>query len=225
MEANKSLFSDRKRTNILSSPEQKLIIYLVPRVPSWISSDGLTAIGTFGSVLILISFILAKYVAIPYLLLGILGFIINWVGDSMDGRIAYYRNKSRKWYGFSLDIIMDWVSTVMIGLGYVIYADGKWELTGFLLVACYGWSMIISQLRYKISDKYTIDAGLVGPTEIRVIICLVLLLEVLFPGTMDYLVIVITCILFFINIGDTKKLLDLGDERDRLEKENKSVNN
>jgi len=218
MEANKKLFADRKRTNLLSVPEQKLITYMVPRVPGWISSDGLTAIGTFGSVLILVSFILAKYVAVAYLLFGILGFIINWIGDSMDGRIAYYRNKSRKWYGFSLDIIMDWVSTVMIGLGYIIYADGHWELTGFLLVACYGWSMIISQLRYKISNVYTIDAGLVGPTEIRVVICLVLLVEVLFPHSINYLVILITLIIFFINIVDTKKLLSLGDQRDQAEK-------
>jgi len=215
---NKKLFQDRKRTNILSDPEQKLITYLVPKVPSWISSDMLTGIGTFGSALVLIAFILARFVSVEYLLLGILGFLINWFGDSLDGRLAFYRNKSRRWYGFSLDIIMDWISTVLIGFGYIIYATGLFEVIGYVLVACYGWSMIISQLRYKVTDKYTIDAGVVGPTEIRVIISMVLVLEVVFPGVINYLVAAICAVLFFINFRDTGLLLKMGDERDEEEK-------
>ncbi|UIR56388.1 CDP-alcohol phosphatidyltransferase family protein [Sphingobacterium sp. SRCM116780] len=222
---NKKLFEDRKRTNILSNPEQKFISYLVPRIPNWISSDGLTGIGLFGSIMIMASFILGKYYHIDYLLLGIVGFFIQWFGDSLDGRIAYYRNKSRKWYGFSLDIVMDWISTVMIGLGYVFYAQGNFELTGFVLVSLYGWAMILSLLRYKVTDKYTIDAGIVGPTEIRVIICIVLLIEVFSVGAIHYLVMGICAILFIINIIDTKKLLVLGDARDKEEKEAKKSEN
>ena len=215
---NKKLFRDRKRTNILSNLEQQLISYLVPKVPNWISSDGLTAIGFFGAVMVLGSFLLAEYIHIKYLLLAVFGFFVQWYGDSLDGRIAYYRDKSRKWYGFALDIVMDWVSTVFIGLGYVLYATGDFKYLGFALVALYGWAMIISQLRYRITDKYTIDAGLLGPTEIRVIICIVLVLEVILPGSIDYCVFGICVILFFINLIDTKKLLDLGDGRDIEEK-------
>lgn len=207
----------------MSSPEQKLISYLVPRIPGWISSDGLTAIGFLGSAIILGSFLLGEYVYRPLLLLGIFGFFVQWFGDSLDGRIAFYRNKSRKWYGFALDIVMDWISTVMIGLGYVFYAPGDFKYSGFALVSLYGWAMIISQLRYRITDKYTIDAGLLGPTEIRVIICAVLLLEVVFPGSINYLVIVICVVLFIINWVDTKKLLHLGDLKDWEEKKSKEV--
>lgn len=221
---NKKLFQDRKRTNVLSTPEQMLITYLVPRIPNWISSDGLTAIGFFGSLMILGSFLLAEYVHINYLLLGIAGFFVQWFGDSLDGRIAFYRNKSRKWYGFALDIIMDWLSVVLIGLGYMFYAVGDAKYLGFVLVALYGWAMIISQLRYKITDQYSIDAGLVGPTEIRVVISLIFVAEVLFPGTIVYSVFGICIILFLINLIDTKKLLDMGDQRDKEEKLAKSQN-
>lgn len=215
---NKKLFQDRKRTNILSNPEQRFISYLVPRIPDWLTSDGLTAIGFFGSLMILGSFLLAEYVDRDLLLLAIPGFFVQWFGDSLDGRIAYYRNKSRKWYGFALDIVMDWVSTVFIGLGYILYTVGDFKYLGFTLVALYGWAMIISQLRYRITDKYTIDAGLLGPTEIRVIICLVLVFEVIFKGSIDYSVLGICIILFFINIGDTMKLLAVGDTKDKEEK-------
>src|SRR5690606_9616111 len=188
------------------------------RVPSYISPDILTGIGIMGSGLVLLGFVLAHYNSQYFLLLCIAGLFINWLGDSLDGRIAYYRNIPRKWYGFSLDIIMDWIGTVLIGLGYFLYAQDKHELIAFLFVVLYGWAMIISQLRYKITDIYTIDVGLVGPTEVRVIIALIILIEMIFPNTMHYFTATICVILFIINYIDTKKLLKLGDERDAAEK-------
>lgn len=217
----KRIFQDRKRTNILSGVEQSTISYLVKRVPSFITSDMLTFIGTAGSVLVLLGFILATYVSREYLLLGVLGLAINWFGDSLDGRIAYYRNIPRKWYGFSLDIIMDWVSTVLIGLGYLVYARNEYELIAFVFVVFYGWAMIISQLRYKITDIYSIDAGLVGPTEIRIILALIIILEVLFGHLIEYFAAAICITLFIINFIDTRKLLKLGDIRDKAEREAK----
>ncbi|RQO75060.1 CDP-alcohol phosphatidyltransferase [Pedobacter sp. KBW06] len=217
----KRIFQDRKRTNILSGVEQSTISYLVKRVPSFITSDMLTFIGTAGSVLVLTGFILATYLSREYLLLGVLGLAINWFGDSLDGRIAYYRNIPRKWYGFSLDIIMDWVSTVLIGLGYLVYARNEYELIAFIFVVLYGWAMIISQLRYKITDIYSIDAGLVGPTEIRIILALIIIMEVFFGHLIEYFAAIICITLFIINFIDTRKLLKLGDIRDKAEREAK----
>jgi len=215
----KRIFQDRKRTNILRSAEQKTISYLVKRVPSFITSDILTYTGTFGSLLVLAGFILATYDNRSFLLLGILGLAINWFGDSLDGRIAYYRNIPRKWYGFSLDIIMDWVSTVLIGLGYMVYARNEYELIAFVFVVLYGWAMIISQLRYKITDIYSIDSGIVGPTEIRIILALIFIVEVLFGHLIEYFAAIICITLFIINFLDTRKLLKLGDIRDNAERE------
>ncbi len=212
------IFKDRKRTNILKAPEQKLITLLVKRVPSYITPDNLTIIGGFGSLMILLSFILAYYYRSEYLLIGIAGLAINWLGDSLDGRLAYYRNIPRKWYGFSLDIIMDWCSTVMIGIGYFIYAGSDDEIFAFLFVVFYAWAMIISQLRYKITDHYTIDSGLVGPTELRVLLAFILLLEVFIHNSINVCAFLMCTALFFINLSDTRKLLKLGDIRDEMEK-------
>lgn len=216
---NRNLFKDRKRTNILKESEQKLILYLVKKVPGWMSPNMLTGIGIAGSVLIFLAFVSAYYVDTTFLLLGPLGFFINWFGDSLDGRIAYFRKIPRKWYGFSLDIIMDWIGTVIIGLGYFLYADSDYKIVAFILVALYGWAMIISQLRYKISNVYAIDAGIVGPTEIRVIISVIILIELIFPHTIHYFISAICVILLLINIKDTNALLDLGDLRDLEEKQ------
>ncbi|MEO9211022.1 MAG: CDP-alcohol phosphatidyltransferase family protein [Ginsengibacter sp.] len=214
----KRIFKDRKRTNLLRRPEQWLISFFVKRTPLAITSNILTGIGFGGSLLVLLGFILAEYGSRYYLLLCILGLFINWFGDSLDGRIAYYRNIPRKWYGFSLDIIMDWIGTVLIGLGYLFYAKNDYELAAFILVVLYGWAMIISQLRYKITDEYTIDAGLFGPTEIRILLSIIILGEIIFPDTMQYFVATICVALFFINIMDTRKLLRLGNARDKKER-------
>ena len=215
---SKKIFQDRKRTNVLRSSEQNLIVFLVRHTPQVITSNILTTIGLGGSLLVFAAFILATYIHPNFILLGVFGLAVNWYGDSLDGRIAYYRNIPRKWYGFALDIVMDWISTVFIGLGYVVYAKGEHELGAFLFVVLYGWSMIISQLRYKITDQYIIDAGLLGPTEVRIIIALILIAEVVFRGSIQISVIVICVALFIINCVDTRKLLKLGDKRDRHER-------
>ncbi|OXA74327.1 CDP-alcohol phosphatidyltransferase [Flavobacterium aquidurense] len=208
-------FSDRKRTNILKRAEQSTIVFLLPKVPEFIPPNLLTLLGTFGSGLVSLAFVLGTYLANWYLLLGIIGLAINWLGDSLDGRLAYYRNIPRRWYGFALDIIADWIGIVLIGFGYYIYAQNDTQIVAFAFVALYGWSVIISQLRYKITNEYSIDSGFVGPTELRFIIAFILITEVLFEGSIAYLAGLITVILFVINIIDSLKLLKLGDFKDK----------
>jgi phosphatidylglycerophosphate synthase len=214
----KRVFADRERTNILRAGEQNLILFLLKRVPKWITPNIMTGIGMFGSLIVFLSFILGSFYARHYLLIGILGFFINWLGDSLDGRLAYYRKIPRKWYGFALDIVMDWLSIILIGLGYYYYASVGTQIFAFLFVVLYGWSMIISQLRYKITGFYQIDAGYLGPTELRVIISLVLIAETLLIGSITYFAIAMVALLLVINIIDTFKLLKAGDAKDREEK-------
>lgn len=218
VETISAISKGRHRTNLLKTQEQKALAFLVRRVPSYITSDMLTYIGFIGSLITMSSFILAASVHRNYLLLGVLGFAINWFGDSLDGRVAYFRNKPRKWYGFSLDITIDWLTTILIGFGYVIYVEGSWKILGFGFVVMYGWEMITALLRYKITDKYTIDSGLFGPTEVRIIISLILVLEVLFKDTIIYSGALACVMLCVANIVDTRKLLQLADLRDKTEK-------
>lgn len=217
VDPNTKLFQDRKRTNFLKTYEQQSLAFLVTKTPAFITSNNLTFIGFLGSLLVFVGFLLATYIDRTYLLLGVIGLAINWFGDSLDGRIAYYRNTPRKWFGFALDIIMDWIATVFIGLGYMVYAKEELEIVAFLFVVLYGWAMIISQIRYKITDNYTIDAGLLGPTEIRIIIALVLVAEIIVKDSIQFFAIAMSVALFIINCIDTRNLLKLGDARDKAE--------
>ena len=213
-EVLETLFQDRTRTNLLKKYEQKTIFYLVQRIPPWITSNMLTGVGFFGNVIVFGSFILATYFQRSFLLLSVLGFAINWFGDSLDGRLAYYRNKPRKLYGFTLDITFDWIGIILIGCGYIVYAEGSWEILGYGFVVMYGWEMIIALSRYRLTGKYAIDSGKFGPTEVRIVISAVLVAEVFIRGSIIYSSLLLVIIMFFVNIADTKKLLHLADYLD-----------
>lgn len=213
----RTVFSDRVRTNLLKKQEQKAISWLVQRIPSFISSNMLTAIGFIGNLIVATSFVLATYYSRSFLLFGVLGFFFGWFGDSLDGRIAYYRNKPRKKYGFTLDITIDWISIIIIGLAYIIYAEGIWELFGYGFVVMYGWEMIIALIRYKITDKYSIDSGKLGPTEARIIIVAIMIAEVFLPGSLNYSAGLVVIVLFIVNIIDTRYLLRIADDIDKKE--------
>lgn len=219
----KLISKDRQRTNILRSSEQKTIAFLVQRMPSWISSDGLTAIGFFGNVIVASSFVLGAYINRYWLLISLLGFVINWFGDSLDGRLAYYRNKPRKWYGFSLDITVDWIGTILIGLGFFVYVAGWWKIIGFLFVVMYGWEMITAQLRYKVGGHYSIDSGIFGPTEVRILLGSIITAEVFIPGAINYLASAACVFLLISNLIEARKLLQLADERDAEDRKAKEA--
>jgi len=211
----------RIRTNILHNVEQKSIAYLVQKIPAWMSSDMLTAIGFVGSVIVFLSFVLGAYISRYFLLLGILGFMVSWFGDSLDGRIAYYRNKPRKWYGFSLDITVDWLGIILMGTGFIVYAPSYWKIIGFLFVVLYGWEMITALLRYKITEQYSIDSGSFGPTEVRILISLMLILEVIVKDSILYTSALACLVLLIMNFLETGKILKFANERDKKEKEAK----
>lgn len=214
----KTISEGRTRTNLLRKYEQSTLAYLVQRIPAWMNSNMLTAIGFLGSVIVFLSFVLAAYVNRYLLLVGVLGFVISWFGDSLDGRVAYYRHKPRKWYGFSLDVTVDWLGVILMGGGFIVYAISPWKIIGFLFVVLYGWEMITALLRYKIINQYSIDSGVFGPTEVRILISLILLLEVIFKNSIIYTSSLACLVLLIMNILETKKILQLADERDKNER-------
>jgi len=216
----KTIAQGRERTNLLRKWEQRTIAYFVQRLPSWMTSNMLTGIGFFGSIVTFLSFVLAHYVHGYCLLIGVLGFFISLFGDSLDGRVAYYRNKPRKWYGFSLDFTIDWIGIVLMGMGFIVYVSDVWEIIGFLFVVLYGWEMMTALLRYKVTNKYSIDSGLLGPTEARVVISAILVLEVFVNTSIIYSSALACVILFISNILETNRILKLADIQDKEENRN-----
>lgn len=217
----KIISQDRERTNITRAYEQKLIAWLVARIPNWMTSNMLTFIGFLGNFLVFASFGLARFVDQRLLLLNILGFGISWFGDSLDGRVAYYRKKPRKWFGFSLDLTTDWLGTLLIGWGYIVYVPNEWEILGFAFVVLYGWEILTTLLRYKITNKYSIDSGLLGPTEVRIFVSIILSLEVFVKDSIFISGLIAVVVLLISNIVEFIRILKYADALDKEENANK----
>ncbi len=221
-QANKlpgSISLDRKRTNILKGLEQETLQFLCRIMPAWASPDMLTAVGLLGGFIVFAGFWMAQY-NVYYMSLAIFGWAVNWFGDSLDGRIAYYRNIPRKWYGFSLDLSMDWVTTIVVALGLYFYLPTSYKPLAFTYLGTYGWSMILALLKYKLTNQYVIDTGgLVGPTELRIAICLVLLLEMLFPNSIKIFAVVVNVIMMIVNMLSFMEILKIGNSEDNKAKE------
>ncbi|MBK8517362.1 MAG: CDP-alcohol phosphatidyltransferase [Saprospiraceae bacterium] len=215
-DSSKGSGGSRKRTNILKNVEAKLIAFLCRLMPSWVTSDLLTFIGFLGSIIVTLGLCMGKSNEF-WLLTSIFGYAVGWFGDSLDGRLAYFRNIPRKWYGWALDIAVDWITVGIMGIGYYIFFD-EYKFVAFIFVFVYGWSMVNSLLKYKITDKYSIDTFLMGPTELRIIICIFLFLEVFINDSVLALGIGGSIILIVVNTIDLWSILKLGDVRDLAEK-------
>lgn len=61
-----------------------------------------------------------------------------------------------------------------------------------------------------------------GPTEVRIVIGLIMIAEVLLPGSLNYSAFVVVIALFSVNILDTRRLLRVADDIDKKEPKEKT---
>ncbi len=163
----------RIQTSILNSAEKKALVWLAKRQPRWVVSDLLTIVGILGAAMIAAGFLLSNQ-NIHWLWLSIAGFFVNWYGDSLDGTIARVRNTQRPIYGYYLDHTVDIINEAMmfigIGLSYLMRLDIALLL--FILYLCLTLNVSINA---HLKSEFKLTYGKMGPTEFRVIACILIL--------------------------------------------------
>lgn len=159
--------SVRIQTSILNAAEKKALVWLANRMPSWVNSDMLTAIGSFGALIVCIGYALTN-ININFLWLASFGFVVNWFGDSLDGTLARVRNRQRPRYGFFLDHNVDCINEVLIftGLGSSCLMDFRLAL--FILVAYLLLSICVF-INAHLKGEFKLTYAKMGPTEFRLI--------------------------------------------------------
>jgi phosphatidylglycerophosphate synthase len=162
--------AQREQLSILTPIEKLTLKWLAERMPSWVNSDHLTVLGFVGMILTGVSYYLAQYNPL-FLLAAIVCLAINWFGDSLDGTLARLRNRQRPRYGFYVDHIVDafGISFVVAGLGLSGYMSPQVAM-GFL-VAYFLMNIEIYLATYTLG-VFKLSYGVMGPTELRVIVCI-----------------------------------------------------
>ena len=209
-----SEIKDHERVNdILLGPlERPALQWLAAHMPAWMTPDILTGIGTFGAVLIAVSYWLTNY-SEWFLWLASLGFVINWFGDSLDGTLARYRKIERPKYGFFIDHTVDALNETIIFLGFGLSSYLSFEIACLALIGYLLMSVLV-YVTTAVSGVFKISYGKLGPTEIRAIAILINIF-IFFVGNpsinlptgrttlVDLAVLIVALALFFIFIGSS----------------------
>ena len=160
-------FRQEKRTqeSISAGVERKALEWMARRLPAWMNSDHLTAIGSVGMLLAGASYALSRWHR--WALLSAIFFIaVNWFGDSLDGTLARLRNRQRPRYGFYVDHILDSFGALFLMGGLALSGHvNPWIAIG-MLISFLLLSIEVYLTTYTLGS-FQLSYGKLGPTEIR----------------------------------------------------------
>lgn len=158
----------RVQNNVLAASERRLLNWLCARMPAWVTPDRLTALAMAASVLTALAFLLSNWGA-HWLWLAVVGIVLHWFGDSLDGSLARYRRIERPAYGYFIDHSCDGLSTLIILGGIGLSPFLRLDVALFV-VASYLLLAVNSFLLAKVSGEMPLSQGAFGPTEIRLVL-------------------------------------------------------
>lgn len=165
-------FKDAKRelSGLTASLEKKILHWFAAHMPERVNSDHLSILGLLALFFGGVGYLCSRYDPM-FLHLVNLCLLLNWFGDSLDGTLARYRDKSRPRYGFYVDHIIDTFGTLFL-LGGLACSGYMSERIAFGLLAVYYMLMINSNLAAYTIGRFQISYGLFGPTELRIVLAI-----------------------------------------------------
>lgn len=173
--------STRVRAALTADLEKRLLISLARRVPRWIHSDHLTVLGVLAAVAAGAGYALSV-LSPHWLWLASAGLVVNWYGDSLDGTLARVRHAQRPRYGYYLDHTVDAFTTVVIGVGIGLSPFVSLYV-GLAIVIIYLLMSINVYLESKVYSEFNMDYGILGPTEVRILLILLNTLTIWLTAT------------------------------------------
>lgn len=163
-----SMEAERVHRSILSAIEKKTLIWLALRLPAWVNSDHLTALGFLSLAAVGLSYWYSRYSKIG-LALAIAFFVQNWFGDSLDGTLARVRNRQRPRYGFYLDHVLDAFGSVFVFAGLALSGYMSERIAVGLLVAYLLLSIEVYLTTHTIG-QFHLSFAAFSPTELRLVL-------------------------------------------------------
>ncbi len=158
----------REPSFLLAKPEKRVLRWIAARLPRWILPDDLTLLGIAAAAAICIAYLLSNGSdAWLWVASGLL--VVHWLGDSLDGTLARVRGIQRPRYGYYLDHLVDAGATVAIAIGLGLSPHMLLSV-GMLLGVAYLVLSVNVYLESQALGRFSIGYGLIGPTEVRVLL-------------------------------------------------------
>jgi len=160
----------RDNRGVLAGIEKQTLVWIAHRLPRWMNSDHLSAIGLLGMVGVGGAFAAGgtyKW-ALP---LVVVALAVNWFGDSLDGTLARVRNQQRPRYGYYVDHALDIFGTSVMFGGMAIGGSMS-PVVAMALLAVYFAVMAEVFLATNARGVFRMSFVGFGPTELRVVLAL-----------------------------------------------------
>ena len=163
-------FKDARRDlrGITSTMEKRALLWLAARMPGWVNSDHLTALGLLAMLGAGAAYWLAgrdvRWLHVANALLA-----VNWFGDSLDGTLARFRNRCRPRYGFYVDHMVDMFGALFLLGGLSLSGYMSAPVAAALLLAYYLLSINVYLATYTLG-VFKISFGGMGGTELRLLL-------------------------------------------------------
>jgi len=159
----------RLHGSILAAAEKRALVWMAERMPAWVNSDHLSALGFVSMAGVGAAFWLAgahPEVGVP---LVVVCLVLNWFGDSMDGTLARVRNRQRPRYGFYLDHVIDIAGTAMMLAGLALSGHMDPLIAAVTLAA---WLLVMGEsfLATCARSLFRMSFLWFGPTELRILV-------------------------------------------------------
>ena len=158
----------RIQQNMLAAAERRLLTWLCARLPRWIIPDILTALGFTGSLVSAAGYALSRW-HVAWLWMAIVGYFINWFGDSLDGSLARFRMIERPTFGYFVDHSTDSLGNVILILGLGLSPFVRLDVS-LLGVVGYLLMSIHTFLAARVVGEFRLSYAAAGPTELRLVL-------------------------------------------------------
>ena len=163
-----SVEATREASFLLAKPEKRVLVWIAQRLPRRVLPDDLTAIGVLAAFGVCAAYQLSND-STDWLWVASALLVAQWFGDSLDGTLARVRGIQRPTYGFYLDHLVDAIATAAIGIGLGLSPLMLLSI-GTLIVVAYLILSINVYLESFAFGRFSIGYGLIGPTEVRLIL-------------------------------------------------------
>ena len=158
----------RIQENVLARQERRLLNWICPRLPKWVTPDLLTLLALFASVVIFSGYVLSVFDR-NWLWASVIGYVLHWFGDSLDGSLARFRSIERPRYGYFVDHSADVLGALLILTGLGLSPFVRLDVA---LVALAGYYMLAAHafLTARVVGELKLSHVAAGPTELRLIL-------------------------------------------------------
>jgi len=156
----------RVGSSFFSPLENRLIGFIVPRLPKFIETYHLTLMTLPISAALLAAAYLTRF-SLNWLWLASFIIVAQWFTDLLDGSLGRWRNTGLVRWGYYMDHFVDYIFLAAMLVGYTLVFPEANQFYFFLIFTTLSAFMVNSFLAFGATHQFRIAFFGIGPTEVR----------------------------------------------------------